>query len=158
MFENLRRKIKLAFLWVVSKGLIFVNDTRGTMKFDIMGIVLMMVAIVAGTFIGNMIGTSIGFLGGGLIGALVVGFIVYLVWALLNGKGIDIMDGVLFSVMVYLSQIIQNALSGLIGFGGSILGLFFSAVILSFLVGAVLGSKDAPIALGKGKGKGLKLG
>ena len=69
------------------------------------------------------------------------------------------MDGVLFSVLVYLAQMIQTTLSGFIGFAGGIIGLFFSAVILSFLVGAVLGAKDAPIAVGKGKGvgEGLKL-
>ena len=128
------------------------------MKFDILGIVLMMVAIAGGTFLGNMVMGMIGF-AGGLIGAIGIGFVVYIVWALLNGRKIDISDGVLFAVLVYLAQMIQNVLSGVIGFGGSIVGLFFSAVILSFLVGAVLGTKDAPIAMGsaKGKSKGLKL-
>jgi len=126
------------------------------MKFDIMGILLMMVAIWGGTFIGNMVAGMIGF-AGGLIGAIIIGFVVYLVWTLINGRNIELMDGVLFAVLVYLAQMIQNMLSGVIGFGGSIIGLFFSAVILSFLVGAVLGTKDAPIAMGKGKGKGLNL-
>lgn len=129
-----------------------------TMKFDIMGIVLMMVAIWAGTFIGNMVAGMVGF-AGGLVGAIIIGFVVYLVWTLLNGGKIDLMNGVMFSVLVYLAQLIQNILSGVIGFGGSIVGLFFSAVILSFLVGAVLGTKDAPVAMGTGKGKskGLNL-
>ena len=124
------------------------------MKFDIFGIVLMMVAIWAGTFIGNMVTGMVGF-AGGLIGAIIIGFVVYLVWALMKGIKIDLMNGIMFSVLVYLAQLIQNVLSGFIGFGGSIIGLFFSAVILSFLVGAVLGTKDAPVAMGKGKG--LKL-
>lgn len=114
----------------------------------------MMVAIWAGTFIGNMVTGMVGF-AGGLIGAIIIGFIVYLVWALMKGIKIDLMNGIMFSVLVYLAQLIQNVLSGFIGFGGSIIGLFFSAVILSFLVGAVLGTKDAPVAMGKGKG--LKL-
>lgn len=127
------------------------------MKFDIMGIILMMVAIAGGTFIGNIVAGAIGF-AGGLLGAIIIGFVVYVVWTLINGRNIELMDGVLFAVLVYLAQMIQNLLSGVIGFGGSIIGLFFSAVILSFLVGAVLGAKDAPIAMGKGKGKGgLKL-
>lgn len=123
-----------------------------------MGIVLMMVAIWGGTFIGNMVAGMVGF-AGGLIGAIIIGFVVYLIWTLINGGKIDLMNGVMFSVLVYLAQLIQIALSGVIGFGGSIIGLFFTAVILSFLVGAVLGSKDAPVAMGKGKGKskGLKL-
>lgn len=117
----------------------------------------MMVAIWAGTFIGNMVAGMVGF-AGGLAGAVIVGFVVYLIWTLINGRKIDLMDGVMFSVLVYLAQLIQVALSGFIGFGGSIFGLFFSAVILSFLVGLVLGTKEAPIAMGKGKGsKGLKL-
>jgi len=123
------------------------------MKFDIMGIALMMVAIWAGTFIGNMVAGMIGF-AGGLIGAIIIGFVVYLIWTLIHGGKIDLMDGVMFSVLVYLAQLIQVALSSVIGFGGSIIGLFFGAVILSFLVGAVLGTKDAPVAMGKGKGKG----
>jgi len=151
MFGKLRRKIRTFGLWFLKKALQFAWDTRGTMKFDIMGIVLMMVAIWAGTFIGNAVASMIGF-GGGLIGAIVVGFVIYLIWTLLNGIKIDLMDGLMFSVMVYLAQIIQNMLSGFIGFGGSIIGLFFSAVILSFLVGAVLGTKESPVAVG-GKGK-----
>ena len=128
------------------------------MKFDIMGIILMMVAIAGGTFGGNMVAGMIGF-SGGLIGAIIVGFVVYLVWTLINGRKIDLMDGILFSVLVYLAQMIQNMLSSYIGFAGGIIGLFFSAVILSFLVGAVLGAKESPVAMGKGKGvgKGLKL-
>lgn len=114
----------------------------------------MMVAIWAGTFIGNMVTGMVGF-AGGLIGAIIIGFVVYLIWALMKGTKIDLMNGIMFSVLVYLAQLIQNALSGFIGFGGSIIGLFFSAVILSFLVGAVLGTKDAPVAMEKGKG--LKL-
>ena len=117
------------------------------MKFDIMGIVLMMVAIFGGTFIGNMVTGMVGF-AGGLIGAIIIGFVVYFVWTLLNGIKIDLMDGLMFSVMVYLANLIQNALSGFIGFGGSIVGLFFSAIILSFLVGAILGHKKAPIDIG----------
>lgn len=112
-----------------------------------MGIVLMMVAIWGGTFVGNMVTGMVGF-AGGLIGAIIIGFVVYFVWTLLNGIPIDFMDGLMFSVMVYLANLIQVALSGFIGFGGSIIGLFFSAVILSFLVGAVLGHKKAPIDIG----------
>lgn len=123
------------------------------MKFDLMGIILMMVAIWLGTSGGNMIAMMIGF-AGGLIGAIIVGLVVYLVWALLNGRKIDIMDGILFAVLVYLAQLIQNALVGVIGFGGSLIGLFFTAVILSLLVGFVLGPKDAPVSVGK-KGKGI---
>lgn len=126
------------------------------MKFDLMGILLMMVAIWLGTTFGNIFGGMIGF-AGGLIGAILVGFCIYLVWALLNGKKIEIMNGVLFAVMVYLAQLIQNALSGVIGFGGSIIGLFFTALILSFLVGFVLGPKESPVAMGNSKSKGLKL-
>jgi len=158
MFAKVRQRIKFGFAWLVRMALLFVNDTKGAMKFDIMGIVLMMVAIWAGTFIGNIVVGMVGF-AGGLVGAIIIGFVVYLIWTLMKGLKIDLMDGLMFSVLVYLAQLIQTALSGFIGFGGSIIGLFFSAVILSFLVGAVLGTKDAPVAMGSGKGKskGLKL-
>lgn len=148
MIENLKRKIKLAVQWLICKGLIFVYDTKGAMKFDIMGIVLMMVAIWAGTFIGNMVGGMVGF-AGGLLGAIIIGFVIYIIWSLINGKKIDLMNGVLFAVLVYLAQLIQNMLSGYIGFGGSIVGLFFTAVILSFLVGAVLGASESPVSMGQ---------
>lgn len=156
MFENLKRRIKLAFQWLVCKAMIFVHDTRGAMKFNIMGIVLMMVAIWLGTFMGNIVAGMVGF-AGGLFGAIIVGFVIYIVWALINGKKIDLMNGVLFAVLVYLAQLIQNALSGVIGFGGSIFGLFFTAIILSFLVGAVLGASESPVAMsGVGIGKKTK--
>lgn len=132
-------------------------STKG-LKFNIFGIILMMLSIWGGTAVGQMITAKIGF-PGGIIGAVVIGYVIYLVWCLLSGHAMDWMDGLLFAVLTYLAELIMQAISGVFGFGAGLIGLLLSALVLSFLVGAVLGAKEAPIALPQGAiGKTRKKG
>ena len=87
------------------------------MRFNIMGIIFMMVAIWLGTMIGSSVASMLGF-AGGIIGAVVVGFMVYIVWALISGQKINLMNGVIFAVLVYIAQLIARMIFGATGFGG----------------------------------------
>ena len=124
------------------------------MRFNIMGIIFMMVAIWLGTMIGSSVASMLGF-AGGIIGAVVVGFMVYIVWALISGQKINLMNGVIFAVLVYVAQLISGMVFGATGFGGGIIGYFITAFILSFLWGWIgRGSaKTSGIVTAKGKRK-----
>lgn len=99
-----------------------------------MGIIFMMVAIWLGTMIGSSVASMLGF-AGGIIGAIVVGFMVYIVWALISGQRINLMNGVIFAVLVYIAQLISGMIFSATGWGGGIIGYFMTAFIMSFLWG-----------------------
>jgi hypothetical protein len=115
--------------------------------FDLLGIILMAVAIGVGTMVGGMIAGWIGF-GGGILGAFIVGIVIYVIWAFVVGTRIDLKDGVIFSVLVYIAQIIAGYLQGMVGFGGALVAYLFTAVIFALLWGMIGG--------GKGKGGASK--
>jgi hypothetical protein len=122
-------------------------------KFDLLGIILMAVAIGVGTMVGGIIAGRIGF-GGGILGAFIVGIVIYAIWAFVVGARIDLKDGVIFSVLVYIAQIIAGYLQGMVGFGGALVAYLFTAVIFALLWGMIGGgkgkggaSKQAPIAV-----------
>ncbi|RLG42993.1 MAG: hypothetical protein DRN81_07425 [Thermoproteota archaeon] len=121
------------------------------MRFNIMGIIFMMVAIWLGTMIGSSVAAMLGF-AGGIIGAMVVGFMVYIVWALIAGQRINLMNGVIFAALVYIAQLIASMIFGATGWSGGLIGYFITALILSFLWGWIgRGSaKTSGIATGKG--------
>lgn len=119
-------------------------------KFDVFGIILMIVAIALGTMVGGMFAGWIGF-GGGLLGAFIVGFIIYVIWAFISGVKINVFDGVIFSVLVYIAQIVAGYLEGFVGIGGALVAYLFEALVLALLWGMIGGgkgkaaSKQAPI-------------
>ena len=104
------------------------------MKFSIFGIVLMFLAIALGTVVGNALAGMVGF-AGGIIGTLLVGFVVYVIYAFLSGMPIKVFAGVIFAIMVWLTNMIAGLIQGKIGFGGALAGYLISALILSFLWG-----------------------
>lgn len=123
------------------------NRVAMAKNFDLFGIILMTVAIALGTMLGGFIASFIGF-GGGIIGAFLVGFIIYFVWSMIVGAKINIKDGAIFSILVYIAQIIAGYLENMVGFGGALVAYLFTAVILSLLWGLIGG--------GKGKGGASK--
>jgi len=116
------------------------NDLKKTQTIagvNIMGVLFMLIAIWLGTSVGGSLTMAVG-LGGGLIGSFIAGFVVYLIYALLSGFKLELMSGLIFAIMVWLA----TTVAGLFAFTG-IIGLFITAIILSFLWGA----------FGKGKRK-----
>jgi hypothetical protein len=120
------------------------------MRFNIMGIIFMMVAIWLGTMIGSSVASMLGF-AGGIIGAIVVGFMVYIVWALISGQRINLMNGVIFAVLVYIAQLISGMIFGATGWGGGIIGYFITAFILSFLWGWIGRGSAKTLGISTGK-------
>lgn len=120
------------------------------LKFDIMGIILMIVAVWLGTFAGAGISGVIG-LGGGILGTFVVGFIVYLIYTLVHGDKIELVSGLIFAILVYVAQIVAGVIGGYTGLGGGLIGLVFTGFILAMLWGWFGGKK------GSVKGSALKL-
>lgn len=127
------------------------------MKFNIMGIVFMMIAIALGTMVGSWVGGMVG-LAGGLIGVFVVGIAVYAIYALLRGEKLNIMTGLIFAGLVWISGLISGLVAGATGLGGGLIGLAIQAIILGFLAGYVL-KGETPLgtlqkrSTGKRKGK-----
>jgi len=104
------------------------------MKFNIMNIVFMMVAIALGSLIGSSVAGMVGF-AGGIVGSIVVGFIVYAIWAVISGKKLAIFVGLIFAVMVWLANMIASWIHQATGFGGGLIGLGITAFVLSMLWG-----------------------
>lgn len=102
------------------------------MRFDIMRIIFMMVAIWLGTLVGAMVTGMIGF-GGGIIGTIIVGFIIYAIYSLITGSKIKLMNGAIFAAIVWIAQMLAGIIGGFTGLAGGIIGLFFTAVLSSLL-------------------------
>lgn len=102
------------------------------MKFDIMSLVFMVIAITVGNVLGPMLGGYIGF-GGGLIGAFISGLLVFVVYALLSGAPMKLMSAVIFAVAVYASVLVTGYVTAYFGFLTGIFATFAQAVILSLI-------------------------
>jgi hypothetical protein len=120
------------------------------MKFDLMGICMMIVAIALGQFLGGYLTGYLGSLGGGLAGTFLVGFVVYVVYTFLTKGKFGITSALIFSVLIYVSNLAAGYVDSMIGLGGGVLTLVMTGFIASLLWGWIGGRKA-------GKGRGLKL-
>lgn len=114
------------------------------MKFNIWGIVLMIVAIIAAQFIGEFLIPYLGSSGGGLIGSFLIGAIAYAVYTLLSGGKFRLMSMIVFAVLVYVSNLIAGYVGGMLGLSAGYISLALAGVVMSFLwgwVGARFGGK-----------------
>ncbi len=121
----------------------------GGARFDLFGIILMIIAIALGNIVGGMIAGWIGF-AGGIIGVFVVGVVIYAIYMFATGGKIRIMGAVIFSVLIYIAQMLAGTLGGFVGVTGGIVTLVFTALIVSILWGWIGGKEaktKAPIKL-----------
>jgi hypothetical protein len=102
------------------------------LKLNLFSIIIMMVAIGLGNVVGNMVAGMIG-MAGGIIGSMIVGFVIYVIFAFLSGMSIKLFAGIVFAIFVWLANMLAGLISGWTGFGGGIIGLLISALVLSFL-------------------------
>lgn len=120
-------------------------------QFNIMSIIFMMIAIGLGTLFGSPLAGIFGFTGG-IIGAILVGLVIYAIWAVLSGQKLNMWQGIMFAILVWLANIISGVIQGATGFGGGIIGLAVTALIVSFLWGYFgSGGSASLIATGKQK-------
>lgn len=119
----------------------------GGARFDVFGIVLMAIAIALGNMVGGWIAGWIGF-AGGIIGVFIVGAVIYLVYMMISGGKIEIMGAIIFSVLIYVAQLLAGILGGFVGVGGGIVTLIITAVLVSLLWGWFGGKQTkAPIKI-----------
>lgn len=110
--------------------------------FDLMGIVLMIVAIAVGQFVGGYLIAYIGNIGGGIVGSLIVGLIIYAIYTFASKGKLGIANAVIFSVLIYVANIVAAYLGTFIGVGGGYVTLIIAGIFMSFLWGWV-GGKSA---------------
>lgn len=113
-------------------------------KFDLMAIVLMIVAIAVGQFIGGYLVPYLGSAGGGVIGSLAVGLVIYLIYTLLSKGKFTVINAILFAVLIYVANLVAGYASGMIGIGGGYLTLVLSGVVMALLWGYVGGKSATP--------------
>ena len=108
-------------------------------KFDLMGIVLMIVAIAVGQFVGGYLIAYIGSIGGGIVGSLLVGLIIYVIYTFASKGKFGIVNAGIFAVLIYVANLIAAYVGTLIGVGGGYVTLIIAGVLMSFLWGWVGG-------------------
>ena len=102
------------------------------MKFDLLGLIFMVIAIWVGNFLGPMLGGFVG-LGAGLIGAFISGIVIYLIYSMLTGSKMSIMGAVIFAIAVYASTIITGYITGMFGFISGIFATFVQAIFVGII-------------------------
>jgi hypothetical protein len=118
------------------------------MKFDLMGIVLMIIAIAVGQFIGSYLVGYLGGLGGGIIGSLIVGAVIYVIYTFATRGKFTLVHLIIFSILIYVANLVAGYFSVLFGLGGGYITLIIAGVLMAFLWGWVGG---------QGKGKKTKI-
>ena len=113
------------------------------MKFNIMGIVFMFVAIWLGQLLGGYLEVFLGSLGGGLAATLIAGFIAYVIYTLLTKGKMNIVQGLIFTVLIYIANLAGSYVAGMIGMAGGMVTLVFAAVVASLLWGWIGGKSRA---------------
>lgn len=122
------------------------------MKFDLWGVVLMIVAIALGQFIGGYLQTMLGGnFSGGIIGALIVGVICYFIYAFLTSTKFSFAGMAIFAVLIYIANLGAGYVAEAMGLGGGFLTLIIAGVVASVLWGWI-GGKSAK----RGKAGALK--
>lgn len=111
------------------------------MKFDVMGLVFMFVAIWVGNLLAPMLGGYIG-LTGGLVGTFISGLCIYAVFCLVSGTKMSIFGAVLFSISVYISAIATGYISGYFGFITGMVAVLVQACVLSLIFSSLAPKKE----------------
>ena len=111
------------------------------MKFDVMGLIFMFVAI----FVGNLLAPMLsGFLpvSGTLVGVFITGLVIYAVFCLVTGTKMSILGAVFFSISVYISAIATGYISGYFGFVTGLVATLVQACVLSLIFSSLAPKKE----------------
>lgn len=124
------------------------------MKFDLLAIIMMIIAVAVGQVGGGLIESyigagTIGGIFGTLLGILVVGALTYAIYILAVGGKFDLMMMIVFAFIVYIANLMAGYIASFTGFGGGLLTLVIVGLLASLLWGYVGGKVGA----GKGTAK-----
>ena len=117
------------------------------MKFDLMGIIFMIVAIAMGQLLGGFLEGYIGSLGGGLLSTFIVGFLAYVIYTFLTKAKFGITNALIFTVLIYVANMIAGYVSGWMGLGGGIFTIVITAFFASLLWGWIGGRSKRAVKL-----------
>ena len=120
------------------------------MKFDLMGIVFMIVAIALGQFLAGYLSGYLGDIGGGLAGTFIAGFLGYVIYTFLTKAKFGVTSALIFTVLIYVANMIASYVDSMVGLGGGVLTLVITGLVASLLWGWI-GGKYA------GKSRAVKL-
>lgn len=112
------------------------------MKIDLMAVLVMIIAIAVGQFIGGYLMPYLGGLGGGILGSFIVGLIIYGIYALATKTKLTITGGVIFSILIYVANLIAGYAGTLIGITSGYMTLIIAGLVAALLWGWV-GGKNA---------------
>lgn len=120
------------------------------MKFDLMGIVFMIVAIALAQLLSGYLSGYLGSIASGFVGVIITGLIAYAIYTFITKGKFSLISAVIFAVLIYVAIMGASYIEGMLGVGGEIITYVVAGVLASLLWGWI-GGKTA------GKGKGLKL-
>jgi hypothetical protein len=121
------------------------------MKFDLMAVLVMIVAIAIGQWLGTYLLAYLGTLGSGIAGSLIVGLLIYVIYTFAAKQKFGVVHAIIFTVLIYVANLVAAWASGLVGITSGYMTLIFAGVIAAFLWGWV-GAKPS----GKGRKDGVK--
>jgi hypothetical protein len=111
-------------------------------KFDLMAVILMIIAIAVGQFLGTYLIAYLGSIGGGIIGSLLVGLLIYVIYTFASKGKFGVVNAIIFAALIYVANLIAAYASGLIGIGGGYMTLIIAGILMAFLWGWI-GGKSA---------------
>lgn len=122
-------------------------------KFDLIGIIIMIIAIAIGQFISSgWLIPALGSLAGGIVGSIITGLVVYVIYTFLSGGKFGIWNAVIFAVLIYVANLLAGYIAAYFGASSGYISLVIAGVFASFLWGWVGGKAAA-----RGKLKAPKL-
>jgi hypothetical protein len=117
------------------------------MKFDLMGIIFMIIAIALGQLLGSFLEGYIGSLGSGLLSTFIVGFLAYVIYTFLTKAKFGVTNALIFTVLIYVSNLIAGYVGGFIGLSGGIVTIVVTALFASLLWGWIGGRSRRALKL-----------
>lgn len=104
-----------------------------------MGIIMMIIAIFVGQWLGSFLIGYLGSLGSGIVGTFLIGLVCYFIYTLLVKGKFKLMGAVVFAVLVWLAGFVAQYVDSMLGLGGGIFLTVITGVIASLLWGWVGG-------------------
>ena len=113
-----------------------------------MAVLVMIVAIAVGQFLGSYLLAYLGTLGSGIAGSLIVGVVIYAIYTFATKAKFGIVNAVIFTILIYVSNLAAGYVAGWIGITTGYMTLIIAGVFAAFLWGWV-GAKPSKAAKGK---------
>lgn len=116
------------------------------MKLNIMAFVMMIIAIAIGKMVGSvLIGMLGGSIGGTIFGTLIIGFVCYLIYALVTKSKIKVTQGLFFAVLVFFADWVAGYFGSYLSIGGTDLMMYIVTGSIMALLWSWIGGKTTKL-------------